>query len=80
MYTCEKTGIFLILPDVLNLFFLPMHPTTGWMFYFEYSVDKYYRLGRGIPWFSDEQPSKAIKALVERKLDELNWDIDFVLP
>ena len=44
-----------------------------------YSVDKYYRLGRGIPWFSDEQPSDEIKASVEKKLDELNWDIDFVL-
>ena len=37
------------------------------------------RLGRGLPWFPDEQPSAEIRASVEKKLNELNWDIDFVL-
>lgn len=44
-----------------------------------YSVDKYIRLRRNYPWFSDEQPSKETKAFVESKLDELGWKIDIVL-
>lgn len=44
-----------------------------------YSVDKWYRLRRGLHWFPDEQPSDAIKARVEKKLDELGWQIDTVL-
>ena len=34
-----------------------------------YSVDKYYRLERGIKWFCDEQPSEAIKEKVVNKLN-----------
>lgn len=44
-----------------------------------YSVDKWYRLRRGIHWFSDEQPSDEIKARVEKKLDDRGWQIDAVL-
>ena len=44
-----------------------------------YSVDKYYRLERGMNWFSDEQPSDAIKQKVERVLEERNWKVDIVL-
>ena len=44
-----------------------------------YSVDKWYRLQCDLHWFSDEQPSDEIKARVEKKLDELGWQIDAVL-
>ena len=44
-----------------------------------YSVDKWYRLQRNIHWFPDEQPSVEIKTRVEKKLGELNWQVDTVL-
>jgi len=44
-----------------------------------YSVDKYYRLGRGIDWFEDEQPSEEIKKNVEIKLETIAWKINTVL-
>lgn len=44
-----------------------------------YSVDKWYRLQRDLHWFPDEQPSDAIKARVEKTLDELGWQIDIVM-
>lgn len=44
-----------------------------------YSVDKYYRLANGLPWFPTEQPDERTKALVERKLDQLGWRVDVVL-
>lgn len=44
-----------------------------------YSVDKWYRLQRDLHWFPDEQPSDIIKARVEKKLEELGWQIDAVL-
>ena len=44
-----------------------------------YSVDKWYRLQRNIHWFPDEQPSVEIKTRVEKKLDDLCWQIDAVL-
>lgn len=44
-----------------------------------YSVDKFYRLERGIPWFADEQPSDEIKAAAEDRLDSLGWKVDLVL-
>ena len=43
-----------------------------------YSVDKYYRLANGMRWFPTEQPDERIKALVERKLDQLGWQVDVV--
>ena len=36
-----------------------------------YSVDKWYRLQRGLEWFPDEQPSVEIENRVEQKLDAL---------
>lgn len=44
-----------------------------------YSVDKYFRLARGISWFSDEQPSDEIKVKVESVLEDRAWKIDQVL-
>ena len=44
-----------------------------------YSVDKFYRLGRGIDWFEDEQPSEVVKDRVEAKLEKVGWKIDTVL-
>lgn len=44
-----------------------------------YSVDKYYRLSKGIKWFPDEQPSVAVKKRVENKLNEISWKVDIVL-
>ena len=44
-----------------------------------YSIDKYFRLLRGYPWWSDEQPSMEIKQYAEQRLEEHNWKIDIVL-
>lgn len=44
-----------------------------------YSVDKFYRLQSGYPWFKDEQPSEKIKLYVENQLHNVNWKIDQVL-
>lgn len=44
-----------------------------------YSVDKFYRLSRGISWFPDEQPSDEIKQEVETVLDNYNWQVYGVL-
>ena len=44
-----------------------------------YSVDKYYRLMRGWPWFENEQPSEEIKACVESQLAGHGDKIDVVL-
>lgn len=44
-----------------------------------YSVDKWYRLRMGYPWFDDEQPSEEIKEYVESKLTQNDWKIDIVL-
>ena len=43
-----------------------------------YSIDKMWRV-EGQSWWPDEQPSPAIKARVERALDQLDWKIDIVL-
>lgn len=43
-----------------------------------YSVDKFYRLANGLPWFPTEQPDDAIKARVEAKLERLGWRVDYV--
>lgn len=43
-----------------------------------YSVDKYYRIAGGLPWFSSEQPDEAVKARVEAKLERLGWRVDYV--
>lgn len=44
-----------------------------------YSVDKFYRLARGVNWFPDEQPSDKIKAEVESVLADHNWQVYGVL-
>lgn len=44
-----------------------------------YSLDKQYRLGNGLPWFEDEQPSAEIKRKTERVLEEQGWRVDTVL-
>ena len=44
-----------------------------------YSVDKYYRLSRGIRWFEDEQPNSAVKQAVEAALEKRSWQVDYVL-
>lgn len=44
-----------------------------------YSVDKQYRLLRGLHWFADEQPSEAIKSFVEEQLEKHSWNIDYIL-
>lgn len=42
-----------------------------------YSIDKYYRLSRGLAWFSDEQPSQEIKEKVENVVSKEKIDIIF---
>ena len=44
-----------------------------------YSVDKYYRLQRGMNWFPNEQPSDEIKQKTEKQLSAVNWNVDVVL-
>ncbi|MBQ9142574.1 MAG: metallophosphoesterase [Lachnospiraceae bacterium] len=43
-----------------------------------YSIDKYYRLRVGAPWFDTEQPSEEIKDYVEAQLERVNWQVDCV--
>lgn len=40
-----------------------------------YSVDKFYRLGRGYGWWEDEQPSEEIKQYVEQQIKEKEFDV-----
>ncbi|GAA4077099.1 metallophosphoesterase [Amphibacillus indicireducens] len=44
-----------------------------------YSVDKFYRLRNGLPWFDSEQPDQRTKSIVEAKLDKESWEVDIVL-
>lgn len=44
-----------------------------------YSVDKDYRIARGLPWFANEQPKIKTKAKVENKLKELDYNVDIFL-
>ncbi len=44
-----------------------------------YSVDKYYRLSGGAPWFDSEQPDEWIKDYVEAQLERAKWNVDYVL-
>ena len=44
-----------------------------------YSVDKYFRLKHGWPWFEDEQPSAEIRARAEARLAQEGWSVDMVL-
>ncbi len=40
-----------------------------------YSVDKYYRLMRGLQWFPDEQPDAKTKAHIEEQLRNNSVDV-----
>lgn len=42
-----------------------------------YSVDKFYRLKRGLCWWADEQPSPEIKAYVEKQISQKKVDVVF---
>lgn len=44
-----------------------------------YSVDKFYRLSGGAPWFPSEQPDERIKRRVEAQLEKAGWTMDCVL-
>lgn len=44
-----------------------------------YSVDKYYRLNGGMPWFDSEQPDEYTKRYVESRLEQEDWKVDYVL-
>lgn len=44
-----------------------------------YSIDKYYRIRNGLPWFETEQPDEMIKEYVEQQLDKAKWNVDIVL-
>lgn len=44
-----------------------------------YSVDKFYRLYHGAPWFPDEQPDEEIKRHAEAQLEKAGWRVDYVL-
>ncbi len=44
-----------------------------------YSVDKFYHLGRGWAWFSNEQPSEEIKSYAKQRLQNRGNKIDVVL-
>ena len=44
-----------------------------------YTVFKEYRIAKGLPWYSDEQPSPAIRQRVEQQLERRNWQADIIL-
>ena len=44
-----------------------------------YSVDKHYRLSRGMRWFDDEQPNDVTKSAVQYALGILGNKVDIVL-
>ena len=43
-----------------------------------YSIDREFRLMTGQQWFTDEQPSGAIKTYVEEQLERCQWKVDYV--
>ena len=43
-----------------------------------YSVDKYYRLAVGAPWFGTEQPDERTKGQVMSALNRAGWKVDYV--
>jgi len=79
-----RGGVVLYEPEYPNLLFAQ----DGEVYGFEggkaiviggaYSVDKYYRIANGLPWFPDEQPSQAVRERVERRLEQLGWRVDYV--
>ncbi len=77
-------GVVLYEPDYANLLFAQ----DGAAYDFDgkkavviggaYSVDKFYRIANGVPWFPSEQPDEAVKARVEARLERLGWQVDYV--
>lgn len=43
-----------------------------------YSVDKYYRIQYGLPWFESELPTDKIMDYVEKQLEHCDWKVDYV--
>lgn len=43
-----------------------------------YSIDKFYRVSRGLPWFKSELPTDEMKAYVELQLEKCKWHVDYV--
>ena len=43
-----------------------------------YSVDKYYRIVNGWPWFFNEQPNREIRKYVEEQLKKVDYKVDVV--
>lgn len=79
-----REGMVLFEPDYANLLFAQ----DGEVYDFDgkkalviggaYSVDKYYRIANGLRWFPSEQPDERTKELVERKLNQLGWRVNYV--
>ena len=79
-----RGGLVLYQPDYPNLLFA----WDGEVYDFDgkkaiaiggaYSVDKFYRLANGLPWFPTEQPDAVIKDRVEKTLARLGWQVDYV--
>lgn len=44
-----------------------------------YSIDKWYRLRNGLPWFESELPTDEMMEYVESQLDKCGWRVDYVL-
>lgn len=44
-----------------------------------YSVDKFYRLQNGYPWFEDEQPDDIVKDKVRQVIKKYKYDFDIIL-
>ena len=44
-----------------------------------YSVDKWYRIDNGLPWFEDEQPDEQTRRYVEEQLAGADWKVDLML-
>lgn len=43
-----------------------------------YSIDKFYRVSRRLPWFKSELPTDEMKAYVEMQLERCKWRVDYV--
>lgn len=43
-----------------------------------YSIDKYYRISGGQPWFESEQPDEQTKYYVESQLEKAGWSVDYI--
>lgn len=43
-----------------------------------YSVDKHYRIASGYNWFESEQIPDAQKAVIEDRIEQAGWSVDYV--